>query len=239
MRSISHPQAPIGRHRRGKHQGMLSTPCLSFPSCIREMPSLWLSLVTRLQKSLGEGTMSFIPAHGEHQAPHDAQSACGLIPQQHRGQGCHTTSETRAQDDTRASFVLEPVQGHKLFVELDISHTITYETGVRPSAYPAMSPQGQSRVGTHLGAHTHLGNPLQSHNTARLSSGQISTGTCRKPLSPGGSHCELEVPGWHCLARAADMSTLSLCPPGHGVIPWPGVQLLTKHKPSQRGFQVP
>lgn len=177
---------------------MLSTPCLSFPSCIREMPSLWLSLVTRLQKSLGEGTMSFIPAHGEHQAPHDAQSACGLIPQQHRGQGCHTTSETRAQDDTRASFVLEPVQGHKLFVELDISHTITYETGVRPSAYPAMSPQGQSRVGTHSGGTHPPWEPtaVPQHSKALFWADQHwdleeAAVTWRKPLSPGGARVAL------------------------------------------------
>lgn len=81
---------------------------------------------------------------GNTKAPHNAQPACGLNPQQHRGQGCHIHT-TSAQGDTRASFILELVQGHSLLVALDINHTITCD--VRPSAYLACHHGASHGVG--------------------------------------------------------------------------------------------
>lgn len=115
---------------------------------------------------------------------------------------------------------------------LDINHTISCETSVRPSANPGTSPQGQSQAGTHSGTQTRLGDPLQSCSTARLSSGQHwdleeAAVTWRKPLSlsPGGARVALLGQG---------------CTHEHSVpLAWSRVQLLTKHKLSQRGIQVP
>lgn len=171
------------------------------------MPLLCLSTVTRLEETPKEGTMSCAPACGEQQAPRDAQPTHGFIPQQHRGQECHTIHKTSAQGKARASFILELVQGHRLLVTLDINHTIAFETSVRPSAYPGMSPQGRSQggdtfrghaptLGTHCRPTAWRGSPLG-----------------RSAPGPGGSHCHLEVPWWHCLAACT--STLHpLCPPG-------------------------
>lgn len=185
--------------------------------------------------------MSYAPARGEHWALHNAQPVCGFIPQQHRGQGCHTTCKTSAQGETRASFILELVQGHSLLVALDINHTIACENSAGPSAYPGVSPQGQSQGGEMFRGHTPA---LGTHCSPAAWQGSPPG---RSAPGPGGSHCHLEVPRWHCLARgfvhehaaASSPTQVAACPVSfRQPVAWSRAQLLMKHKPTQRGFRV-
>lgn len=158
-RSSSDPQALVWRpclqrHQRGKHSSIFFTPCLSFPTLVRDMPFLWLSSVSELEKTLMEGKMLYTPACREHQAPHNTRPACAFNPQQHREWGCHTIHKTSAQGKTRDFFILELTQGHSLPMALDINHTIACEISVRPLACPGTSLQGWSQGGDMFRGHT-------------------------------------------------------------------------------------
>lgn len=155
--------------------------------------------------------MPHAPACGEHEVPHDAQPAHGFIPQQQRGQECHITHKTSAWGETRASLVLELVQGHSLLVALDISHTIVYEK-CEAISLPWCHCRASHRVGTHSGGTHPPWGP-----TAVLQHGKalLWTDQC-------WDHCHLVTPGWHCLA--ACMSILhSPHPPGWQPVLCPSV----------------